>query len=107
MPKIVVALQFEAELVDYFEVTYQWHAYPGELCTRPGFRMIKLHHLMFEYIMPFWESATANPKDQFKNTFELIEKMESSEDEDQKRKGELKRDQIMFCVCPYQTINVP
>ena len=26
MEDIIVALQFESELVDYFEVTYQWHA---------------------------------------------------------------------------------
>ena len=34
MPEIIVGIQFEAELVDYFEVTYLWHAYPGELCSR-------------------------------------------------------------------------
>ena len=34
MPEIIVGIQFEAELVDYFEVTYLWHAYPGELCKR-------------------------------------------------------------------------
>ena len=34
MPEIIVGIKFEAELVDYFEVTYLWHAYPGELCKR-------------------------------------------------------------------------
>ena len=34
MPEIIVGIQFEAKLVDYFEVTYLWHAYPGGLCMR-------------------------------------------------------------------------
>jgi hypothetical protein len=33
---ILINLCFEAELVKYFEVTYNWHASPGELSTRPG-----------------------------------------------------------------------
>ena len=44
-PTIRVALFFEKELVYYFEVTYAWHANPGELCTRPGFRAMELTHI--------------------------------------------------------------
>jgi len=46
MPEIIVGIQFEAELVDYFDITYQWHAYPGELCSRPGFRTRSYHAIL-------------------------------------------------------------
>ena len=51
-PEIIVMLQFEAELVDYFEVTYGWHAYPGELCDRPGFRTMELFQLFTKFTIP-------------------------------------------------------
>jgi hypothetical protein len=33
MPEIIVALHFESELGNYFEVTSCWHVNPGELFT--------------------------------------------------------------------------
>ena len=47
MPEIIVALHFESELGDYFEITSSWHSSPGELSTRPGFRMLEMHILWF------------------------------------------------------------
>jgi hypothetical protein len=38
-PEIVVTCHFESELGECFEVTGKWHAAPGELATRPGFRV--------------------------------------------------------------------
>jgi len=102
MDDIIVALQFEAELVDYFEVTYQWHAYPGELCTLPGFRTMELHNLLFDFIIPFWESARTNPEDRFPKTYARIKKMEEKSrdkhDDLLNDKAMLKRDQIMFGI---------
>jgi hypothetical protein len=72
MPQIVLALHFESELDNYFEVTSSWHANPGKLCTRPGFRMLKIHVLWFEFIMPWWEEAKQNPCLRFPKTFEYL-----------------------------------
>ncbi|KAL7526386.1 hypothetical protein ACHAXR_001468, partial [Thalassiosira sp. AJA248-18] len=79
MPEIIIGLQFEAELVDYFEVTYAWHAYPGEMSTRPGFRTLELHHLLFEHILPFWEGAKKDPKGRFPLTYALVDAMTNEE----------------------------
>jgi len=76
MPEIIVGIQFEAELVDYFEVTYQWHANVGELCKKSGFRTMELHHLLFDHIMPFWEGAIKEPKKRFPLTFKRIEEVD-------------------------------
>jgi hypothetical protein len=65
MPSVMVGVvHFEADLGRYFEVTMQWHAYPGELSTRPGFCVMELHQLYFDYITPFWEEARLNPRKQ-------------------------------------------
>ena len=72
MPAIIVALHFESELGNYFEVTSNWHAMPGELSTRPGFRMLEMHTLWFEFIMPWWEEAKQNPALRFPKTFEYL-----------------------------------
>eukprot|EP00978_Attheya_sp_CCMP212_P020213 scaffold57562_cov32-Attheya_sp.AAC.1 len=74
MPDIVAALMFEADLGNYFEVTMKWHASPGELSTRPGFRVMELFQLYFDFMVPFWEEARTNPRTKtFKQTFEYIE----------------------------------
>ena len=52
MPNIMVGVHFEADLGQYFEVTMKWHGYPGELSTQPGFRVMELHQLYFDYIAP-------------------------------------------------------
>jgi hypothetical protein len=65
MPNIIVALHFKSELGDYFEVTSSGHANPGELSTQPGFRMLEMHALWFEFIMPWWEEAKQNMQNAF------------------------------------------
>ena len=101
MPEIIVGIQFEAELVDYFEVTYCWHSMPGELCKRSGFRTMELHHLLFDHIMPFWEVAIHSAEKRFPKTLALIEEMakigDSNVEEDQTKwqnKADLMKDQI-------------
>lgn len=71
-PDIIVGLHFEAELKNYFETTYEWHANPGELSTRPGFRVMEYHQLYFEFIAPFWQMAKETPEKTFPKTFEYL-----------------------------------
>ncbi|KAL7541570.1 hypothetical protein ACHAWF_006970, partial [Thalassiosira exigua] len=92
MEEIVVGLQFEAELVDYFEVTSAWHAYPGELTSRPGFRMMEFPKLLREFIAPWWLLAVESPEERFPKTFARIEAMENEE------LAEMKKDQVIFGI---------
>jgi hypothetical protein len=73
MPSNMVGVRFEADLGKYFEVTMQWHAYPGELSTQPVFRVMELHQLYFDFIAPFWEEARLNPSKQLKRTYKYVE----------------------------------
>jgi hypothetical protein len=49
------------------------HAYPGELSLRPGFCVMELHQLYFDFIAPFWEEARLNPSKQLKRTYKYLE----------------------------------
>lgn len=74
MPEITLGFYFEKDLGKYFEVTHQWHSEVGELCTRPGFRSLELHHLYFDWIAPYWEGAMNDPEtDRFKGTFDHLQ----------------------------------
>jgi hypothetical protein len=73
IPNIMVGVHFEANLGHYFEVTMQWHAYPGELSTQPGFRVMEVHQLYFDFIAPFLEEARLNPSKQLKRTYKYLE----------------------------------
>ena len=88
MPSIVVGVHFEADLGQYFEVTMKWHAHPGELSTRPGFRVMELHQLCFDCIAPFWEEARLNPRTHLERTQKHVD---TEVDESDRRK---KREQI-------------
>jgi hypothetical protein len=52
MPSIMVGVHFEANLGQYSDVTIQWHAYPGEFSTQPGFRIMELHQNCTLYLLP-------------------------------------------------------
>jgi hypothetical protein len=92
MPAAIVALHFESELGNYFEVTSNWHAMPGELSARTGFRMLEMHTLWFEFIMPWWEEAKQNPALRFPKTFEHMKSEVKVADR------ELKRNQLLAGV---------
>eukprot|EP00978_Attheya_sp_CCMP212_P002262 scaffold4659_cov73-Attheya_sp.AAC.2 len=47
--------------------------YPGELSTRPEFRVMELHQLYFDFIAPFWEEDRLNPSKQLKRTYKYVE----------------------------------
>ena len=55
---IIVSLTFEAELVtQYFDITYAYHAFGGENNDRAGFRLMELHYLLIDFIIPFWSKG--------------------------------------------------
>jgi hypothetical protein len=72
MPEIIVAIHFEAEVGEYFEVTSRWHCMPGALYTRPGFRVFEIHDLYFGFMAPWWELAIRYPEQQFQKTFNYL-----------------------------------
>jgi hypothetical protein len=86
MPEIVLALHFESKLGNYFGVTSSWHANPSKLSTQPGFRMLEMHALWFEFIMPWWEEAKQNPSLRFTKTFECLNSEVKVDDHILKRK---------------------
>ena len=73
LPEILVALHFEAELGLFFEQTMRWHSTPGELYCRAGFRMLEIHRLYHNYIIPWWQGAYESPKLRFPKTYEYLE----------------------------------
>ena len=85
MPNTMVGVYFEADLGRYFEVTMQWHAYPGELSTRSGFRVMELHQLYFDYIAPYWEEARLYPKKKLERTYNYLESEVDEVDQTKKR----------------------
>ena len=72
VPDIILALNYEAELGNYFEVTTKWHNHPGDFSIRVGFRMLEYSQLVFEYIRPWWTVANKSPKDCFPHTMAYL-----------------------------------
>ena len=85
-PEIITGLYFESALGSYFEITLQWHAMPGELSERSGFRMMELHLFWFEFIMPWWQSALTKPESHFKEMFNYINSHVKEDDDTRKLK---------------------
>ena len=73
IPEIIVALKFEAEMGNYFEVTSHFHAMTGILSNRPGFRMLEINSLLFEFLIPWWENSRIHPRKVFPNTFTVLQ----------------------------------
>jgi hypothetical protein len=92
MPKIVVALHFKSKPGNYFEVTSSWHASPGKLSTRPGFLMLKMHALCFEFIIPWWEEGKQKPRVRFPKTFQYLNSDVNAGNR------HLKRKQLLACI---------
>ncbi len=68
---IMIAIYFEAEVGRYFEVTMFWHVQCDE-STRPGFRMMDVHGLLSDYLIPFWNKANTDPMSHFSDIFRYI-----------------------------------
>ena len=85
-PEVITGLHFEAALGSYFETTLQWHAMPGELSKRSGFRMMELHIFWFEFIMPWWQTALTKPETHFEEMFNYINSYVKEDDGTRKLK---------------------
>lgn len=85
MPEIILGLQFEAELGDYFETTYYWHNRPGPFNSRAGFRMMEVHELYFNFILPWWNEVVDNPESKLEKTMKYIEENFEGDERAQRR----------------------
>ncbi|KAL7453283.1 hypothetical protein ACHAWC_004950 [Mediolabrus comicus] len=82
---IKISLTFEMELVTrFFDITHNSHGKRGEQDRRAGFTTMGLHSLLFNFSIPFWRSASLNPKTAFPQTHGMIEKLGNEEIKRQK-----------------------
>jgi hypothetical protein len=82
---IKISLTFEKELVTrYFDITHNSYGKRGEQDRRAGFTTMGLHSLLFNFSIPFWRSASLNPKTAFPQTHDMIEKIGDEEMKTQK-----------------------
>jgi hypothetical protein len=72
---IELALQFEAELGEWYEATMGWHCRTGRLATRSGFRMFDIHRFYNDFVFPWWEKAKEQPEEAFVRTFQVLSKV--------------------------------
>ena len=63
--ELIIGLLIEYESGLYFEAHYRFHAMPGELCDRPGFRTMDLGAEIIDHSFPFWEAAKQNQRVNF------------------------------------------
>ena len=61
MPAIILAINFESELGNYFEQAYSWHNRTGPHHTRSGFRMMEIQNYFWDFELPWWNAAIDNP----------------------------------------------
>ena len=61
MESIIFGLWAEYETGHYFNVHYAYHAQPGEICNRPGFRYMEWPYELLDHCYPFWQSLTPDP----------------------------------------------
>jgi hypothetical protein len=77
---IEISLTFEMELVSqYFDITHCEHAYNGEYNRRAGFITQELHRLYFDFVIPFWLTASKDPAKCFPETHARIMELEDEE----------------------------
>ena len=62
----------------YFEVISAWHSSTESLSERPGFIMMELHTLVFEFCVPWWNSSLQEPSINSPRTFSAIDKLENT-----------------------------
>ena len=102
MPELQVNCALEYEAGQFFEAHHAWHAMPGELTDRPGFRTLELPCELLDHAFPWWSGALADPESRFPETFKLFKSLEdqaSAMDSDEDRKHlldivEMKKEQL-------------
>ena len=93
LPSIMVAIYFEADVGQYFEITSFWHALCGQ-SQRPGFRMMDIHSLYIDYCVPFWNKAMVTPELVFSKTFDYMATIE----DEVSSVVDLKKNQIRYSI---------
>ena len=58
---IIFGLWAEYETGEYFNVHYAYHAQPGEIANRPGFRYMEWPYELLDHMYPYWQSLTVDP----------------------------------------------
>jgi len=102
MPELQVNCALEYEAGQFFEAHHAWHAMPGELTDRPGFRTLELPCELLDHAFPWWSGALADPESRFPETFKLFKSFEdqaAAMDSDEDRKHlldivEMKKEQL-------------
>ena len=76
-----LGLNFDSDMLEYFQPTCNWHSQPGEIATRPGFHMLEMHTFLFEFGLPWWEKAKQSPEKVFHKTYQyLTDEFEDKDD---------------------------
>ena len=92
MPEMIAGLWLEAEAVEYFESHYYaFHAIPGELCERPGFRELELFFEIVDHAFPWWQKALEDPKSRFPNLYAHLETLDDEAVKQQQIKHGIKK----------------
>ena len=99
MPEMIFGLWVEAEVVQYFEWHYHWHALCGEFADRPGFRTLELFFEIVDHAFPFWTRALSDPRSCFSNAIKHIE--DEMEAKGLVKMAKMKRAQLKgrYCCC--------
>ncbi len=75
MLNILVALNFQRDMVIFFEETAKWHGMHGCFGERTGVRSMELHTLWFEFACLWWNGLIKEPEFlNFKETFASIDR---------------------------------
>ena len=80
MEELQVHCSLEYEAGRFFEAQHAWHAMPGELTERPGFRTLELAFSLLDQAIPFWQGALENPESRFPETFRLFDLFQTQAD---------------------------
>ena len=77
---VCLGLNFDSDMLEYFEPTCNWHSQPGKIATRPGFCMLEMHTFLFEFGIPWWEKAKKSPEKVYCKIYQYLK--EEFEDKD-------------------------
>ena len=90
IPAIILGLNFESELGNYFEESYAWHNRTGPIHSRSGFRMMEVHDMYFDFELPWWSEVNDNPESHLPDTMASLRKNFEGEEYD-RRLTQIKR----------------
>ena len=95
-PEMIFSVWVEAEVVLYFEVNFGFHAVGGQLCVRPGFRLLELFCHLINRAFKWWHRALLNPESRFPNACKWIK--EQIEEKGMIEMANMKREQLKYRI---------